>query len=85
MSVRLRPDVTMVPTDGALVLLDERAGRYFQLNATGAAMLTQLLGGLDQNEVVAGLAGRYPVAETELRADLDTLLDKLCTAGLVLR
>jgi hypothetical protein len=75
----------MVPTEGALVLLDERAGRYFQLNVTGAAMLTQLLAGSEQDAIVADLANRYPVTEDDVRADLGSLLDQLCTAGLVLR
>ncbi|MBB4929974.1 hypothetical protein F4561_000794 [Lipingzhangella halophila] len=31
MPLTLRPDVSTVPTDDGMVLLDERAGRYYQL------------------------------------------------------
>jgi hypothetical protein len=43
MTVRLRADMSATDTDDGPVLLDERVGRYWQLNRTGAFVLRLLL------------------------------------------
>ena len=44
MPLRLRPDVSAASTATGIVLLDERSGRYWQLNRSGSAALRTLLG-----------------------------------------
>ncbi|MFE6054109.1 lasso peptide biosynthesis PqqD family chaperone [Kitasatospora sp. NPDC056446] len=83
MSVELGPDVTLTPTGSGAVVLDERTGRYFQLNRTGLHILRSLLDGRTAEEVAADLSDRYPVTTARARADVDTLRDSLRTAGLV--
>ena len=61
MSVTLRADVSMTDTDTGLVLLDERTGKYWQTNATGAFVLHQLLDGTPAPHVVGLLRERYSV------------------------
>jgi Coenzyme PQQ synthesis protein D (PqqD) len=43
MNLRLRADVSTVETDDGLVLLDERSGKYYRLNSSGAVVLRALV------------------------------------------
>jgi hypothetical protein len=83
MTVRLRADVSTADTDDGLVLLDERAGRYWQLNPTGALVLRLLLDGATPHQVAQTLADRHPVSTERAAADVAALLERLHTAGLV--
>ncbi|WP_324193880.1 PqqD family peptide modification chaperone [Nocardia blacklockiae] len=67
------------------MILDERSGKYWQLNATGAHMLAELLNGVPAAEVARAVAARQPVAVDVVRADIDRLLGELAAAGLVAR
>ncbi|MFF8728986.1 lasso peptide biosynthesis PqqD family chaperone [Streptomyces sp. NPDC015171] len=82
MPLRLRDDVTLVATDYGAVLLDERAGRYFQLNPTGRVAAERLLAGGDTDDVVAAITAEYDVTEERAREDLTALVDQLRQAGL---
>ncbi|MFI6155866.1 lasso peptide biosynthesis PqqD family chaperone [Kitasatospora sp. NPDC051170] len=83
MPSRLRDDVTLVATDYGAVLLDERAGRYYQLNPTGQVAAEHLLAGRGTEDIVAAITTEYEVTEELARADLHSLLDQLRRAGLV--
>ncbi|MFJ8623801.1 lasso peptide biosynthesis PqqD family chaperone [Kitasatospora sp. NPDC093550] len=83
MSVELRPDVTLTPTGSGAVVLDERSGRYFQLNRTGLHILQSLLDDRTADEIATDLSGRYPVTADQARTDVAALLGSLRTAGLV--
>ncbi|MFE7588831.1 lasso peptide biosynthesis PqqD family chaperone [Kitasatospora sp. NPDC057512] len=83
MPAQLRPDVTLTPTDDGAVLLDERSGRYFQLNRTALLVLRSLLDGRTAEEAAADLGARYPVTADRARADVERLHETLRTAGLV--
>lgn len=83
MTVRLRADVSTADTDDGLVLLDERAGRYWQLNPTGALVLRLLLDGVTPHQAAQTLADRHPVSSEQAAADVTALLKRLHTAGLV--
>jgi hypothetical protein len=83
MTVRLRADVSTTDTDDGLVLLDERAGRYWQLNPTGALVLRLLLDGVTPHQIAQNLADRHPVSTEQAAADVAALLERLHTAGLV--
>ncbi|MGP4110995.1 lasso peptide biosynthesis PqqD family chaperone [Streptomyces sp. 4N509B] len=83
MSLRLSPDVVSCDTDDGLVLLDSRHGRYWQLNATGAAILRALLDGAGARHVAAELARRQPVSAERAARDVDALVAGLTRARLV--
>jgi len=83
MTVRLRANVSTADTDDGLVLLDERAGRYWQLNPTGALVLRLLLDGMTPQQAAQTLADRHPVSTEQAAADIAVLLERLHTAGLV--
>ena len=78
--MRLRTDVVAVDTEDARVLLDERTGRYFQLNRSGALILDAVLAGEDAAQ---RLTETYAVGPEEAAADVDDLLRRLTEAGLV--
>jgi Coenzyme PQQ synthesis protein D (PqqD) len=83
MTMRLRADVSMADTDQGMVLLDERVGRYWQLNPTGAKVLRLLLDGVSPDRVTQTLADRYAVSAEKVASDIATLVEGLRTAGLV--
>ncbi|WP_018382051.1 lasso peptide biosynthesis PqqD family chaperone [Wenjunlia vitaminophila] len=81
--LRLRRDVTACDTGTGMVLLDERAGRYWQLNSTGARVLRALLDGDTPDQVTDALtatAGGVPRAR--VAADVHGLLTRLAAARL---
>jgi hypothetical protein len=83
MTVQLRADVSSADTEDGLVLLDERAGCYWQLNPTGAVVLRLLLEGVAPPQVAQILADRHPVSIQRATADVVALLARLHAAGLV--
>jgi hypothetical protein len=83
MTLQLRADVSTAATDDGVVLLDERAGRYWQLNPTGALVLQLLLDGAAPQQVAQTLADRQPVSTEQAAADVAVLLERLRAAGLV--
>jgi coenzyme PQQ synthesis protein D (PqqD) len=83
MGVRLSADVSTAETGGGLVLLDERAGRYWQLNRTGALILSTLLDGATPAHAAEILADRHTVSVEKAIADVSALLEHLSAADLV--
>jgi coenzyme PQQ synthesis protein D (PqqD) len=83
LSLHLSPDVVSCDTDDGLVLLDSRRGRYFQLNATGAAILRGLLSGAGAERIAAELSRKQPVSADQAAEDIDLLVAQLTRARLV--
>lgn len=83
MALQLRTDVSAAETEYGTVLLDERSGRYWQLNDTGALVVQTLLAGGTQSEAIASLVAAFDVDESQANADVAVLLDELRSAGLV--
>ncbi len=83
MTFSLAPYVTATYTEHGVVLLDERSGRYWQMNDTGATVLRQLLGGGTVEAAIADLRHHFPEVPDEVSADVRKLLDALLTAKLV--
>lgn len=83
MSVRLRADVSLVETDDGMVLLDERSGRYWQLNRVGGLVLRILLDGATPEDAAKTLATRYPVSRERAHSDVRALVESLHAARLV--
>lgn len=79
MTPRLHPDVLATTTDTGMVLLDQHAGRYYELNPTGAAVVESLLAGTDP---VRDLVRRTSVPEQQAARDVDAFLRVLRDHGL---
>jgi hypothetical protein len=83
MTMTLRPHISTTNTDDGMVLLDERTGRYFQLDPSGALILDALVNGAELPQAARLLTERYTVTHDRALADVTTLIDHLRTAGLV--
>ncbi|GGS15120.1 MULTISPECIES: lasso peptide biosynthesis PqqD family chaperone [Streptomyces] len=80
---RLRDDVTACATDDGMVLLDERAGRYWQLNGTGTFVMKELLEGATPGQIAERLAATRPVTPERATADVTALVAHLVQEKLV--
>ncbi|ASO19090.1 hypothetical protein FHR81_001357 [Actinoalloteichus hoggarensis] len=85
MTFALSPDVSITDVGDGMVLLDERGGRYFQLNETGALVLRRVLAGVAVDAVVAELRDRHPDAAGRVADDVSGIIDSLCAAEVVVR
>jgi hypothetical protein len=83
MPLRLRPDIATTDTDDGMVLLNERTGRYCQLNSTGATVLHALLAGHDPDHIAQDLVTRYRIDLKQAQHDITALTEQLSTAKLV--
>ncbi|MCH6163782.1 lasso peptide biosynthesis PqqD family chaperone [Streptomyces marispadix] len=84
-TVRLRPYVSATETESGMVLLDQRTGRYWQLNDTASLVLRGLLDGATTEEVAARLAARHPEASGRSADDVASLVRGLEEARLTTR
>ncbi|BCL30571.1 hypothetical protein GCM10017557_54300 [Streptomyces aurantiacus] len=66
-----------------MVLLDERSGRYWQLNGTGALVVKFLLEGVTPEQAAERLAATRPVTPERATADVTALVAHLVKEKLV--
>jgi hypothetical protein len=83
MTIALKPEVTTTEVEDGLILLDQRAGRYWQLNRSGAAALRLLLDGNTAEDTAARLTEGHPEAAHRAVRDVEALLALLTGARLV--
>jgi hypothetical protein len=81
-TLRLRPYVSATETQSGMVLLDQRTGRYWQLNATASLVLRGLLEGPTTEEAAGWLAARHPEASERSADDVASLVRSLDEARL---
>lgn len=82
--MRLHPDVSTTDTDDGTVLLNERTGRYWQLNNTGAHVLRELLDGHEPAAIAGGLASRYGIDSQQAERDVSAVIERLRGSELVI-
>lgn len=83
MSIRLPDHVTVTSTEYGLVLLDEQAGAYWNLNPTGALVVDTVAAGGTASDAARRLAAEHDVDLPTARSDVDALLAQMREAGLV--
>lgn len=83
MPVELRDEVSIATSDLGSVLLDERSGKYWQLNRSGALILDVLLQGRPLADAAQAVVERYRVDRERADADAKALLEQLRAGGLV--
>ncbi|SDD36247.1 lasso peptide biosynthesis PqqD family chaperone [Actinokineospora iranica] len=85
MSVSLRAEVSMATSALGAVLLDERTGKYWQLNRSGKQVLETLLAGGTLPDVVAAVTSVYRADPDTVAADAEDLVAHLLSSGLITR
>ncbi|MEU7135043.1 lasso peptide biosynthesis PqqD family chaperone [Streptomyces sp. NPDC046261] len=83
MTPSLAPDVSVTETEDGMVLLHERTGRYWMLNATGATVVRHLREGASVQDAIESLCARFPRERQRVEADVRRLLEQLSKARLV--
>jgi hypothetical protein len=81
--VEVAPGVVFREVGGEAVLLDLASERYFTLDATGTRMWALLAEHGETSEVVHLLLAEYEIDEAVLERDLDELIERLLSEGLV--
>ncbi|MBO8200766.1 lasso peptide biosynthesis PqqD family chaperone [Streptomyces smyrnaeus] len=95
MVLRLHPDVSITDAEtdtdadtrtharDGIVLLNERTGGYWQLNATGAFVLRCLLDGHEASDIASQLAERHQADPEQVGRDVAAVVERLRDAQLV--
>jgi hypothetical protein len=66
-----------------MVLLDQRKGFYWHLNATGALTIRLLQDGCSPPQIASALAERFPGAADDTLRDVEALIEALQKARLL--
>ena len=82
MPLRFRDNVSTAETDYGTVLLDERAGSYWELNPTATLVVRTLLDGGEASDAAAALVREFEIEQAQALRDVETLVQELRTSGL---
>jgi hypothetical protein len=83
MRIQLAKYVITTRTDDGMVLLDQRSGRCWQVNESGALALGKLLDGAAAEEAAQALEAEYEVTAERARDDVLALVTALQAGRLV--
>ncbi|GAA1546522.1 hypothetical protein GCM10009730_64570 [Streptomyces albidochromogenes] len=82
MVLKFATNVSTAQTDYGTVLLDERAGEYWELNPTATLVVNILMAGGDEADAAAALAGEFDIDLAQATDDVEALVRQLRTSGL---
>ena len=82
MPLTLSVDVVVTEVEDGMILLDQRKGRYWHLNATGALTVRLLRAGNSPDQIAAALAAKFPDTVDNPLRDVESLLETLQKARL---
>ncbi|MBT2396363.1 lasso peptide biosynthesis PqqD family chaperone [Streptomyces sp. ISL-100] len=82
MALKFAADISTAQTDYGTVLLDERAGEYWELNPTATLVVNTLIAGGDEADAVTALVKEFDIDVARARQDVDALVQELRTSGL---
>ncbi|MEU2722326.1 lasso peptide biosynthesis PqqD family chaperone [Streptomyces smyrnaeus] len=83
MTLALPREVILTETESGVVLLNEKDGRFWRLNGSGATVLRLLLEGRTPREAAEELSAAGPQFLERATADVHGLVDALRSAGLL--
>lgn len=83
MPLTLSVDIVVTDVEDGMILLDQRKGSYWHLNATGALTVRLLQAGISPQQIAATLAERFPDAADSSLGDVEALLEALQKARLM--
>lgn len=82
MPLRFSDNVSTAETDYGTVLLDERAGAYWELNPTATLVVRTLLDGGEETDAAAALIREFDIDQAQAEEDAATLVQELRGSGL---
>jgi len=82
-TLKLRDGVFMVGTSDGVVLIDEETGQRWKLDAARALILRSLLAGYSAEEAAENVAEKYGVDLDTAGHDVDELVSRLRSSGLI--
>ncbi|MGW3118239.1 lasso peptide biosynthesis PqqD family chaperone [Streptomyces sp. NPDC001107] len=82
MPLRFGDNVSTAETDYGTVLLDEKAGAYWELNPTATLVVRTLLDGGEEADAAAALAQEFDIDKAQAQQDVETLVRELRDSGL---
>ncbi|MET7290786.1 lasso peptide biosynthesis PqqD family chaperone [Streptomyces griseoloalbus] len=82
MPLRFVAHVSTAETDYGTVLLDERAGTYWELNPTATLVVRTLLDGGEAADAAAALVREFDIERAQALRDVEALVGNLREAGL---
>lgn len=82
MPLRFGDNVSTAETDYGTVLLDERAGSYWELNPTATLVVRTLLDGGEEADAAAALVREFDIDRARALQDVETLVQELRSSGL---
>ncbi|MDT0569926.1 lasso peptide biosynthesis PqqD family chaperone [Streptomyces sp. DSM 3412] len=82
MALKFGAHVSTAETDYGTVLLDERAGDYWELNPTGSLVVDTLMRGGDEAAAVAALTEEFDIDLAQAKQDVEALVKHLRASGL---
>jgi Coenzyme PQQ synthesis protein D (PqqD) len=75
--IKVSDDVIAREVDGEAVLISLDSGFYYSLNRVGCFIFNQILKTGDFNNILEEIRGRFEVAESEAREDLEGFIESL--------
>ena len=85
MTIQFNEHVTMTRTEYGAVLLDQKQGKYWQLNPTATMVADALLAGRSVPDALAEVMRAFDVDQQRAAADVTALVDGMRAAGVILR
>ncbi|WP_030147292.1 MULTISPECIES: lasso peptide biosynthesis PqqD family chaperone [unclassified Streptomyces] len=82
MPLRFGENVSTAETDYGTVLLDERAGAYWELNPTATVVVRTLLDGGEEADAAAALVREFDIDQAQALQDVEALVRELRGSGL---
>ena len=82
MPLRFDAHVATAETDYGTVLLDERAGTYWELNPTATLVVRTLLDGGEEADAASALVREFDIDRAQAQRDVELLVGNLREAGL---
>ncbi|MGA5816293.1 lasso peptide biosynthesis PqqD family chaperone [Kitasatospora sp. NPDC094028] len=83
MTLRFIKDLTLAETEFGAAMLDQRSGKYWQLNPVAALIARTLLDGGTPEDAVRAVTARFDVDEARAAADVHGLVEAMRAAGVV--
>ncbi|MFF5481023.1 lasso peptide biosynthesis PqqD family chaperone [Streptomyces sp. NPDC012935] len=82
MPLKFGANVSTAQTDYGTILLDERAGEYWELNPTATLVVDTLMAGGDEAAAAAALSDKFDIDLVQAKQDVNALVQQLRASGL---
>lgn len=83
MTLKVSKHLTLAETEFGAAMLDEKSGRYWQLNPAAAVIARTLLDGGTPEDAVRAVTDRFDVDDARASADVRGLVEAMRAAGVV--